>query len=444
MDAQICFEDARGRHLLVALSGGADSVALLHLLAQKRNVLSIRLTAAHLNHGIRGAAADADAAFCQEICAQLGIPLILEKLDIPAIAADRHVGLETAAREERRRFLERACKECGADWIALAHHMDDQAETILMHLFRGAGIDGMCGMPRLQNRLYRPLLGVRRMDLQKYLEEAGISWREDATNALPDNPRNAIRLNVLPEIEKSYSRCAEAIARHGRIAAIEGSFMARAAESFLKEHLRSGIWGKCIDLNGGFEEAILRRCIRNICPAEMPAAKMDALVELANQSRGRLEISGMLFAEKTGGRLYFLRKEIKLPAPVPLNIPGETLLPGICRAVSQIGRFEVDRSDPKTEVLDAACLRGAVLRTRRPGDRFHPLGAPGDRLLSDYLTDKKIDRPIRDSLPLLANGSRILWVGGMGIAEEARIHGSTAQRVRIMIYNTEEQAEVPK
>lgn len=434
MDA-ICFEDARGRHLLVGLSGGADSVALLCLLAERRQELQLRLTAAHLHHGIRGEAADGDAAFCRALCRRLGVDLIEERLDIPAIAAARRVGVETAAREERRSFLLRAMRRCGADWIALAHHMDDQAETMLMHLFRGAGAGGLRGMRRLEGEIYRPLLGVRRAQLREFLAERGESWREDATNALADNPRNAIRLNVLPEIEKSYPRCTEAIARFGCVSELEDELLSRMTDAFLAERLFCGLWGARIELSKPYEEAILRRGVRSVCRRlsgeEIGWERTRQLAALARAQRGRLEISAHLLAEKAGTRLYFLPKGTKKTAAAALRVPGETQLCGICRVLAQEGNFEIDRSGHETELLNGDCLRGAVLRTRRPGDRFHPLGAPGEKPLSDYLCDKKLDRPLRDTLPLICAGERVLWVCGLGIAEEARVREDGGRRVRI-------------
>ena len=158
---QISFDDVRGEHLLIALSGGADSVALACLLAQFREEYALRLTAAHLNHGIRGADADADAALCRSLCERLGIPLIEGRADVPRIARERGQGLEAAAREARYGFLREVRLRCGADRIALAHHLDDQAETVLMHLLRGTGPEGVCGMARVSGELYRPLLEVR-------------------------------------------------------------------------------------------------------------------------------------------------------------------------------------------------------------------------------------------------------------------------------------------
>ena len=170
---------------------------------------------------------------------------------------------------------------------------------------------------------------------------------------------------------------------------------------------------------------------------------MDALVALARRERGKMEICGGLRAEKTPGWLYLLRGEPGETPEAPLALPGETILPELCRVRAEEGCFPLNRSDPRTELLDPASLRGAVLRTRRPGDRFHPLGAPGDRLLSDYFTDRKVDRPLRDCWPLVAAGNRVLWVCGLGLGETARLQNERLRCVRLTIYSiTDEKAEV--
>ena len=440
---KVRFDDVRSKHLLAALSGGADSVALLKLLCQRQEEYGLRITAAHLNHGIRGAQADGDAVYCRELCAALHVPLIEERIDVPALARSSGQGLETAAREARYAFLRRAKAQCGAELIALAHHLNDQAETILMHLFRGAGPEGVRGMERLSGDLYRPLLEVPKAELTQFLEEAGISWREDATNAISDNPRNALRLHVLPEIEKSYPSAAAAIARHGRLQHIDSELFERMTEAFIKERKERGPYGQRLRLEDADEEAILRRAIRKTAGLELSAEKTDALYFLAKQSRGRLEISGSLIAEKTPGYLYFLPARPVYPEAVPLRIPGETVLPGLCRIVAEEGVFSMERDDPSVEIMNTESLAGAVLRTRRNGDRIHPLGAPGDKLLSDYLTDKKTDRPLRECLPLVAVGNRVLWACGIGIADEARIQSEPQRSVRLKIYDiTDEKAEV--
>ena len=439
---QISFDDVRGEHLLIALSGGADSVALACLLARSREECALRLTAAHLNHGIRGADADADAALCRKLCAKLGIELIEGRADVPRIAQDSAQGLEAAAREARYCFLREVRLRCGADRIALAHHLDDQAETVLMHLLRGAGPEGVCGMARVSGDLYRPLLEVRKSALVQYLEATGISWREDATNAVADNPRNALRLNVLPEIEKSYPSAAESIARYARIARIESDYIAHLTDSFWSSRVRRGPWGWRIE-TGTAEEAVLRRCIRRICGSDLPAQRLDAAVALWQLPRGRAELGGGWTAERTNGALYLLPASAQIPAEVPLNLRGDTVLPGVCRVRVEAGDFPIEADNPLVEVVDAEALEGAVLRTRRSGDRIRPMGVSGSQLLSDRLIDRKIDRPLRDWIPLIAIDNRVLWAFGAGLAEEARITASTRARARITLFPiTDEKPEV--
>ena len=433
------FDDVRDLHLLVALSGGADSVALLHLLKDAAREWNLRISAAHFHHGIRGADADQDAAFCRELCAGLGVHLIEGRGDVPLHARENAMGLEAAARELRYEFLRSALHDCKADKIALAHHLNDQAETILMHLLRGAGGRGICGMRRMQGELYRPLLEVSKAEITQYLREQGISWREDATNALDDNPRNALRLHVLPEIEKCYPSAAKAIARHGRIAALEYDLLACMTEAFLNERLQKGAYGRRLRITGDEEEAILRRAVRRIIGEPLSLEQNDAVIALAKCTRGKLEISAGLCAEKTGTWLYFLPKDGEKPAPVELKIPGETVLSGICRIVAQCGNFPIQKNDPNVEILDADVLDGAVVRLRQNGDRIHPLGAKGERLLSDYLIDKKIDRPIRNCMPVIAREEQILWAGGAGISHAARIQSNTRRRVRLEIFPITEE-----
>lgn len=439
----IRFDDIRGMHVLVALSGGADSVALLYLMAQRRRDDALRVTAAHFNHRIRGEAADADASFCRRLCRELEVELIEGSADVPAIAQARGIGIETAAREERYRFLHQAKSQCGAALIALAHHLDDQAETVLMHLLRGAGPEGICGMQRMAGGLYRPLLNVQKRELTDFLKSRGVSWREDATNATNDTPRNALRLNVLPEIEKCYTKAAQAIARYAHSARIESAYIARQTDAFLKAQLESGPYGRRILLSPFPEEALLRRGVRRICGAELGADKLEEIIALCRKERGKTQIFDGLYAEKTPGALYFLPKRTQKTAPVSFNPNGKSLLKGVACILAEPGGCEILPDNPATEVLDAAALHGACLRTRRDGDRFHPLGAPGDRLLSDYLTDRKIDRPLRDFLPVLAIENRILWIGGIGISETAKLRPDSAGSIQItMVPITNEQAEV--
>lgn len=193
-----------GEPLVVGLSGGRDSVALLHLLVRR----GCRVFACHVHHGIRGAEADADAAFCRALCERLRVPFLCTQVDVPALARATHESTETAARTARRRALAEAARACGCRTVALAHHADDQAETVLFRLARGsAGMRGMLPVHEAKGILWlRPLLHLRRTELTAWLRQLGEPWVEDATNAVADVARNRIRLRVLPALQEALGR----------------------------------------------------------------------------------------------------------------------------------------------------------------------------------------------------------------------------------------------
>lgn len=414
------FTEVRGRHLLVAVSGGADSVALLCLLAQARESLGLTLSAAHIDHCIRGEESRGDAEFCRQLCARLDVPFLLAAIDVPALARESGEGLETAARRLRYEALRRMLGETGAELIALAHHLDDQAETVLMHLLRGCGPEGIGGMDVLSGDLYRPLLFTPKRTLENWLRERNIPWRTDATNFEPFTARNSLRLHGLPALEESYPSAAEAIARYAEAARCENRFMQRMTDAFLAENLDDGPYGVRLRNPDSADEAILRRAIRIICKGALTHEQLTGLTALCAKARGRMEISGTLKSERTPGAVYFLPKQPALPEPAPIVFGGETRLDGVGVLRTFPSKAQPVRDNPQLQVLRRDALEGAVLRTRMDGDRIRPLGS-GDRLLSDYLTDRKIDRPLRDFIPLVAVGNRVLWVIGEGISEDAKL-----------------------
>ncbi|MBR6498534.1 MAG: tRNA lysidine(34) synthetase TilS, partial [Clostridia bacterium] len=207
-----------GKRVLVALSGGKDSVCLLRLLCLERDRGALSLFAAHVEHGIRGEASKRDMEFCFELCQSLGVPFYSLGTDVPRLAEESGEGLETCARRVRHEFLRKTARELNCDLIALAHHRRDRAETLLMHLLRGSSLKGMAAMPEIDKKpggatLVRPLIDVSPEEIKQYLEDIGQPWREDATNFLPDNPRNAIRLSVLPLLRDIYPGSEDALCR---------------------------------------------------------------------------------------------------------------------------------------------------------------------------------------------------------------------------------------
>ena len=417
--------------VLAAVSGGADSVALLSLLRELASRDEIRLAAAHFEHGIRGEASREDAAFVRDMCRTWEIPLTEESADVPALAKARGVGLEQAARDARYAFLRRAMAETGADCIALAHHLDDQAETVLMHLARGAGLRGACGMREREGDLWRPLLGLRKAQLVDYLKERGIAWREDATNALPDNPRNILRLKVMPALEAAYPEAARALSRFAALAQADDDCLEAQTGAFLAANAERLPFGSRLRCRPDVPAAILRRALRAM--TGLDSAACLTAEGLYRARRGAAILESGLRAERTGNHLYFIGRS--LPAQeVPLPEEGRAALPGVGEIVLS-GARAVPQADPLCQVVDRDNLRGACLRTRRPGDFIRPLGMQGTQKLSDYLINRRVDRPMRASLLLVARGSEILWAAGVGISETIRLRpGSEGVRLEAREY----------
>ncbi len=414
-------------HVLVGVSGGADSVALLLMLRERGD---LRLTAAHFEHGIRGADSLRDAAFVRALCKELGVPLIESSADVPALARARRVGIEQAARDARRAFLSDAKARCGADAIALAHHRGDQAETVLMHIARGAGLRGAAGMAEWDGDIWRPLIRLSKAEILAYLEERSQAHCEDATNADAGTPRNAVRLQVLPALERTYPGAEAALARFSEIARAEDELVAGLAAAFWAAHGEKTANGARVRVVEGTHTAILRRVLSMGDWARMLSSDfstIDRLVDLYRAHKGKLSLSPPLTAERTGAHLYLIDETITPPAPVPLETAAAITMTPCEPAPKNLG--------PSAQIVDAAALAGAVLRCRRPGDRFHMLGATGGRLLSDVMIDKKIDHPLRDFWPLVAVDGEILWAPGIGVSECAKVTRETRFAIRLRYEN---------
>ena len=417
--------------VLAAVSGGADSVALLALLRELARAGRIRLAAAHFEHGIRGEASREDAAFVRALCAEWGVPLTEGRADVPALAKSRGVGLEQAARDARYAFLRQAKVDQGADLIALAHHLDDQAETVLMHLARGAGLRGACGMREREGDLWRPLLGMRKAELTAYLREKNIPWREDATNALADNPRNIIRLEAMPALERAYPGAAKALGRFALLAQAEEAHMEAETRAFLRAHAEAVPVGWRLDALPDVPEAILRRAVRAL--SGLDAAGCAAAGALYRAKKGSAALAGELTVERTGQSLYFITRGVAAQA-VPLPDQGLARLPGVGE-IAVSSAESVPQRSPFCQVLDGDSLRGACVRNRRAGDFIRPLGLDGTQKLSDYFVNRRVDRPMRDAVLLIARGSEVLWAAGIGISETAKLRpGSRGVRLAAKEY----------
>jgi tRNA(Ile)-lysidine synthase len=437
-----------GDRVLVALSGGPDSVALLHLLLdlQRAGDLSV-VGVAHFHHQLRGADADGDEAFCRELAKTLGLPIEAGREDVRQAARDARRSIEDMARELRYAFLQSAADRLGAEVIAVGHTLDDQAETFLLRLMRGAGSRGLSGIRPRAGAVIRPLIEIPRADLREYSRERGLVWREDPTNRDVTIPRNRVRHELIPYLEREFNpEIAPLLAREAS--------MARADDDRLHQEAIDLASTIVLTTTDGKTE-IDAVALRSLDPS---LSSRIALHALTRSSHGRFvgfehvdEILRLALAADGAsadlpGQRATRRGDVIILGPpaarardrdagsensfrFPLSIPGEVTLDNQGWAVSADRLASLDgRAGPgPARGLEVAIAADPVslplaIRSRRRGDRFRPLGMGHRKKLQDFLVDRKIPREIRDSLPLVVDGEdRIVWVVGESVAEDFRV-----------------------
>ena len=442
-----------GDRIAVALSGGADSVALTFLLRDIAATTGATLAGLiHLNHGLRGAESDGDESFCRGLAARLNVPFETRRVDVGELSRARHLSMEAAARLARYDWFPEAARRLTATVVATGHTADDQAETVLLRLIRGSSARGVSGI-RIKRGMYvRPLLHCRRDALRAWLTEKGEGWREDASNDDIRVPRNRLRHEVMPRLEELAPGAVAALARHAALAADDEAFLTGVATLRLGQgSLEARPSGQTSPfLLNNQPPAITRRIIRILAERAAPGRPLtfrhiEAVRRLAASDKaiGRLDLPG-LFVEKIGSALRFTeapthtrdRSQPWMAWPERLlHLPGSVDLPeaGLTLDARAATSAPVPVSKPSESVAQpghawrvsisaASATPSLIVRNRRRGDRFQPLGAPGRRKLQDVLVDKKIPRAERDAVPVVTTSSgEILWVAGVAVAEACRV-----------------------
>jgi tRNA(Ile)-lysidine synthase len=440
------------RTLLVAVSGGPDSVAMLHALHQLRAIFPVTLVVAHLDHRLRLDAA-ADARFVEGMAADLGVPCVSASVDVPAYQRRHKLSPEDAGRRVRYAFLERTAAEQGAERIAVGHTADDQAETVLMRLFRGTGLQGLRGISPVRGAIIRPLIRLHRQDILAFLKAQGIPFREDPTNQQRHYRRNRIRLDLLPLLQQGFNpRIVEALCRTAELLADDEAALRAAAQQALEAARIHGLPGEVrlrIDVVTPFPLALQRRVLRAALEEaaghgrDFTHRHIAAMLGLLQRRDGRkwLALPGGMVVERVYDVLHLRRGLPPAPHAVDqvLPIPGRCcLLPLGLTLVSHLQSREAFTGPfPKGDqaCFDAAQVGGEVrVRTRRSGDRFQPLGSSYPKKLKTFLIDAKIPQPMRDRLPLLVSSAGIAWVAGVRMAEWARVTPSTREILCVQLH----------
>ena len=458
-----------GARVLAACSGGGDSVALAALLCELEPKTDWSVAGLlHVNHGLRGASADEDEAFCRQLAGALGAPIIVERVDVAARARAERTSVEAAGHRVRYELFERMVREGAADLVATAHTRDDQAETVLLRLIRGAGPAGLAGIRPRIGAVVRPLLDVRREELREYLRLRGLSHREDASNRDERVLRNRVRHRLIPFLAEHFSPAiTEVLARSAAIARDDADWLgaaANAAAADVVQYAEAGVHGEGGLAEGSFHvdaarlaaepPAVARRIARQVLERVGErrvgfdhVEHFRRLAEGAAAAPAAADFPGCR-VERDGSTLR-LRRRIGRSAPeivsagfeYPLAVPGAV-------EIAETGmRITAERGERPARLVargDVVALpAGRILppltvRSWRPGDTFRPLGLGGrKKKLQDFFVDRKVSRDRRGTVPLVIDDRLgIVWVAGYAVSEDARTIDTDAGVVTLRIVKT--------
>ncbi|MFC1931242.1 tRNA lysidine(34) synthetase TilS [Chloroflexota bacterium] len=438
--------------LVVAVSGGPDSVCLLHVLVKLRGKLGISLHVAHLDHQLRGADSEADAQYVIDLSRELEIPVIIENRDVKAYQVRHHLSLEEAAREVRYTFLAQTAQSVGTDQVAAGHTVNDHIETILMHLIRGTGTRGLRGLQpsslwQSAGRsltIIRPLLPVSREETDNYCRYHQLTPRLDASNLSLSPLRNRIRQQLIPLLQSYNPGVAEALLRTARIAADDLALLdeevTQAWSEIAREQKNTIILDKAkfLELPPSLKRYLLRTSIEKLLGnlKDIETRHIEGILSSLGKPAGkRISLpEGLTFSIEYDKYLLGTDPAALSPFPVleaepPLKIPGKTQLSGWQVEATLIDREQMKENDNGFTAYFDLDKTGSKLslRHRRPGDRFQPLGMSQPKKLNEFMIDSKIPLAWRPQIPLVCSKSNIVWVVGWRIDERVKVTEDTKQ-----------------
>jgi tRNA(Ile)-lysidine synthase len=467
--------------VVVGVSGGADSVCLLYVLAKWRKRLGIKLHIAHLNHQLRGAESEADAKYVSDLAGSLGIPITIDRQGVAAYRIERNLSVEEAARELRYAFLARVAGEVGANRIAVGHTRDDQVETILMHILRGTGITGLCGLAPCSPMAYdrqgmslpakrgnllviRPLLDITREETTSYCQEHQLDPRIDSSNRSLSFFRNRLRLQLLPLLRQYNPSIDQALLRLADIAKEDDAFIEQQASELWDKVARQENNAIYLDkkqlasLSIALQRQLLRAAVTRLAgdTRDIEASHIETARSLLNKPTSKkISLPHELVCHGGYNELVITStaKQSQLPpCPFPplsgeflLKVPGKTIFPGWKVTASIVQERAVSLSlqgalSPSGETGQSNLIAyfdlhktgiELLVRQRRPGDRFQPLGMSMPKKLYEFMVDAKIPRSWRDHIPIVCSPQQIIWVLGWRIDDRVKVTESSKETLRL-------------
>lgn len=454
----------KGEKVMVGVSGGPDSICLLHVLFSLKDELEIEIIAVHINHMLRGAEADADEEYVKSFCEESGIEFRAVKADVSNISKEKRISTEEAGRFARYKYFKELSAETGASKIAVAHNLNDQAETVIMNIIRGTGIDGLKGMDFKRGKIVRPLLNVDRQEIEDYCKANNLKPRTDESNYSDVYTRNKVRLKLIPYMNKLFNTDTVAVInKMSSLVRDDSEYLDIIAEqTFGKSLLKKCDSEISLDILklAGCHASILKRTIRfalnelkgNLTDVETIHIESIVKLILSGKTGSVIQLPAGIRAlrEYKDLKLYF-EKDVILQNCFEhlIKVPGNTLIESQSASV-KASLIDISGEDYNVDMTSAEKIYkkikynepiqyfdydkikdGIYIRNRRDGDLFKPLKSTGTKKLKEYFIDKKVAKNKRDGIPLVAEGNMIIWVVGYKINDNYKVDEKTERVLKL-------------
>ncbi|NLK94597.1 MAG: tRNA lysidine(34) synthetase TilS [Clostridiales bacterium] len=448
----------KGDKVVIGLSGGPDSVCLLNLLCSIRDEFKIEVAAAHINHMIRGQEADKDERYCLEICERLQVKCFVKRINIKAIAKDKKISEEACGREERYNYFNEVKDKLNYNKIATAHNANDQAETIIMRIMRGTGLEGLGGIPIKRDGIYiRPILFMKRNEVEEYCKEIGENPHIDATNLEKIYSRNKVRLDILPYMKENFNEdIIETINRMGSILQRDNSFIEENTNKEYKQYVNQ-LKNEIVINKGVFSlhKALVSRIIRKAL-ANFSGNKYNIEMKHINEienlwelgTNKKIDLPNNLYAINFYGSIHIrVKEEIEECYNKKMTISKEEIInTNLLEFNDIIMELKIINSKNCINYDENALTKyfnydnisgGMIVRYRKEGDKMIPLGMTGSKKLKDIFINMKIPQEMRDYIPIIEFDGEIAWAVGVKISDKFKVTKDTEQLLRISVKRKE-------